>query len=42
VSLSAQALDPLASAIDIYRQCQITPNITYLTTNNWIGIAALS
>jgi acetyl esterase/lipase len=34
-SLSAQGADPLASAIDISRQYQITPNITYLTANNW-------
>jgi acetyl esterase/lipase len=34
-SLSAQSADPLASAIDISRQYQITPNITYLTANNW-------
>jgi acetyl esterase/lipase len=31
----AQAVDPVASAIDIYGQYQITPNITYLTANNW-------
>jgi acetyl esterase/lipase len=34
-SVSAQAADPLSSAIEIYRQYQITPNITYLTANNW-------
>jgi acetyl esterase/lipase len=31
----AQATDPLTSAIEILREYQITPNITYLTANNW-------
>ncbi len=34
-SLFAQATDPIAAAIDISGQYQITPNITYLTANNW-------
>ncbi len=32
---TAQAADPLAVAIEINVQYQITPNITYLTANNW-------
>jgi acetyl esterase/lipase len=32
---AAQTTDPFAGAIDIYRQYQVTPNITYLTANNW-------
>ena len=35
VVAAAQTLDAVASAIDIYREYQITPNITYLTANNW-------
>jgi acetyl esterase/lipase len=31
----AQAADPVTSAIEISREYQITPNITYLTANNW-------
>ena len=31
----AQSVDAAASAIDIAREYQITPNITYLTANNW-------
>jgi acetyl esterase/lipase len=31
----AQATDPLTSAIEISREYQITPNITYLTANNY-------
>jgi acetyl esterase/lipase len=35
VSSFAQTPDALTSAIDIGRQYQITPDITYLTANNW-------
>jgi acetyl esterase/lipase len=31
----AQAPDALSSAIEIFRQYQVTPNITYLTANNF-------
>jgi acetyl esterase/lipase len=31
----AQATEALTSAIEIFRQYQVTPNITYLTANNW-------
>jgi len=31
----AQSTDPFTSAIELYRQYQITPNITYLTANNF-------
>ena len=32
---NAQAADPFSSAIEIAREYQITPNITYLTANNF-------
>jgi hypothetical protein len=32
---SGQSADPFTSAIEIAREYQITPNITYLTANNW-------
>jgi acetyl esterase/lipase len=32
---SAQTTDPFVAAVDIARLYQITPNITYLTANNW-------
>lgn len=35
VLASAQSTDPFTSAIEIAREYQITPNITYLTANNW-------
>ena len=34
---AAQAADPMAAAIEMTVQYQITPNITYLTANNWEG-----